>query len=245
MNIKEKGKASSKAKKQTSVKDDIFEALRNNAMVGTAQRVVTSAVQVLEEEIAAGILAAKKIEKKVIDVEEIRGEPNDLMNRIRRDTHEAVDLFLDAIAALSKQITTLTAASEKDKPPAEAAQRADVQESVPSALPLLSAEKALLPGESTTIFFTISDEKAVAAQRIRFKKTNLLGAGTAKILASSIKLEPAEVALAVGEEQEVAIQITVPKNALAGKYTALLLAQDNASVQVAISLEVVKPSDYV
>jgi len=80
-----------------------------NKVIDDAQHLLKKAVNVLEEEIAAGILAAKKMEKKVIDVDEVRDEnPEDLMSRIRRDTHDAIDLLLDAFTALTRHFRTLT-----------------------------------------------------------------------------------------------------------------------------------------
>jgi len=59
--VKQNGSAKNKEK---TVAEDLFDALNPNTMLNNAQRVLSSAVSVLEEEIAAGILAAKKIEKK-------------------------------------------------------------------------------------------------------------------------------------------------------------------------------------
>lgn len=72
---------------------NILEGIKKDEILSSAQKVINSAVNVLEEEIAAGILAAKKIEKKVLDVDNIRSDPDDLMNRIRRDTHEQSIFF--------------------------------------------------------------------------------------------------------------------------------------------------------
>src|SRR5450432_2749591 len=90
--------------KEKTITEDLFDALNPNSMLNNAQRVLSSAVNVLEEEIAAGILAAKRIEKKVLNVDDVRNNPENLLNRIRKDTHEVVDLFLDAAIALSSQL---------------------------------------------------------------------------------------------------------------------------------------------
>src|SRR5688500_13110669 len=105
-------KGSSKSSAPDNNNDELNDWIKNvspNKVINNAQRILTSAVDVLEEEIAAGILAAKKLEKKVINVDELRNAaPEELMSRIRRDAHDAVDLFLDAVTALSNQITSLT-----------------------------------------------------------------------------------------------------------------------------------------
>ena len=109
-----KSKDQNKSSGRKSLADDILKGIKKDEILSSAQKVINSAVSVLEEEIAAGILAAKKIEKKVLDVDHIRNDPDDLMNRIRRDTHEAVDLFLDALSAITKQVNSLASSDKKE-----------------------------------------------------------------------------------------------------------------------------------
>jgi hypothetical protein len=66
-----RNEAGEKKSKNGSPKD-WFEKISTDKVIGNAQRIITKAVDVLEEEIAAGILAAKKLESKVINVEETR-----------------------------------------------------------------------------------------------------------------------------------------------------------------------------
>src|SRR5215210_6025569 len=107
-----KSTSSGNGSKQKSKKDSATDWIKNiypNKVIGDAQRILKTAVDVLEEEIAAGIVAAKKLEKKVINVDEVRSaNPEELMSRIRRDTHDAVDIFLDAITALTNYVTNLS-----------------------------------------------------------------------------------------------------------------------------------------
>src|ERR1700712_2742101 len=105
---KKQNNSSEKQQKGSTLSDSLFDMLNPDSVINNAQRVINSAVNVLEEEIAAGILAAKRIEKKVIDVDGLRSNTDDLVSRIRRDTHEALDIFLDAFAALSKQMGVLS-----------------------------------------------------------------------------------------------------------------------------------------
>ena len=51
---------SGRTKATNGQKDDWFNTINPDKMINNAQRILSSAVNVLEEEIAAGILAAKK-----------------------------------------------------------------------------------------------------------------------------------------------------------------------------------------
>ena len=105
---------SKSTKKETAT--DWIKNMSPNKVIGDAQRILKTAVDVLEEEIAAGILAAKKLEKKVINVDEVRStHPEELMSRIRRDVHDAVDIFLDAVTALTNHFSSLTETITKTK----------------------------------------------------------------------------------------------------------------------------------
>src|SRR5450432_3774167 len=111
--------SSGNGSKQKGAKDSATDWITNispNKVIGDAQRILKTAVDVLEEEIAAGIVAAKKLEKKVINVDEVRStNPEELMSRVRRDVHDAVDIFLDAVTALTNHFSSLTETITKTK----------------------------------------------------------------------------------------------------------------------------------
>lgn len=56
------------SKQKSTSKDSATDWIKNiypNKVIGDAQRILKTAVDVLEEEIAAGIVAAKKLEKRL------------------------------------------------------------------------------------------------------------------------------------------------------------------------------------
>jgi len=60
---------------------------------------IKKAASVLEKEVAAGIVAAQSLEKRLIDVDGIRSRsPDELMQRFRRDAHDLVDVVIDLVA---------------------------------------------------------------------------------------------------------------------------------------------------
>ncbi len=215
--------------------DDFLNAIKNEELLSGAQKVVNSAVNVLEEEIAAGILAAKKIEKKIIDVEDIRSDPDDLMNRIRRDTHEAVDLFLDALSAISKQVGNLASSvdketNSKEKPVSETKRE--------STVTLLETEQPLKPGQLEVFKFTLFDDSEKST-KMKLQKSHLIGPNNRIINSRALKVIPKNFNLKPKEEKEISIQLKLPKNALPGNYNAFISDANDNIINVLLKIEVI------
>jgi hypothetical protein len=233
---KESEKKSSKGKTLT---DELFDVLNPNNVLSNAQRILSSAVNVLEEEIAAGILAAKKIEKKVIDVEEIRDNPEDLMNRIRRDTHEAVDLFMDAFTALSKQLGFLSDKISKDTDPLKKAGPEANEKVWENKVTLIENEESLKAGQTTVLLMSLTNDNATGPIKIQLQKTDLTGPAKQIINSRFIQLKPSAFILNPGEEKQISIQIKLPVHCKPGHYSALIKDAENPSIQSVLAIKVV------
>ena len=227
-----------KSEKEKTITEELLDALNPNSMLNNAQRVLSSAVNVLEEEIAAGILAAKKIERKVINVDDVRNTPENLLNRIRKDTHEVVDLFLDAAIALSSQlkilsdnVTTQTENIKKNEPSSEKKQR--------DAITLVQNDEPLKPGATAILYINLSDENATEPVKIQLQKSDLVGALKEKIAARNITIIPSSMILKPAENKEVTITIKVPAKCKQGHYTALFTDLQNPLLKVIVSIEVI------
>ncbi|MEP6846103.1 MAG: hypothetical protein ABI861_08865 [Panacibacter sp.] len=234
-------KGNGNTKKNTKAKniaDDLFDALNPNAMLNNAQRVLSSAVNVLEEEIAAGILAAKKIEKKVINVDGIRSDPENLVNRLRRDTHEVVDLFLDALIAVSKQLNILSGNIAKETENIKKAGTATAAKRQDDILAILQQDEPVKPGSVATLYMHLSDDNATEPVKIQFQKVDLIGSAKQKIVARNIQIKPSPVVIKPGEEKEIAVLIKIPANCRHGHYTALLTDIENPKIKALLSIEV-------
>ena len=224
--------------KGTMLTDDLFNVLNPNNMLSNAQRVLSSAVNVLEEEIAAGILAAKKIEKKVIDVEDIRDNPEDLMNRIRRDTHEAVDLFMDAFTAITKQLGLLPTTITKETGNVNKAAPAGSEKKRENIVPVIESDEPSKAGQTTMLYMLLGDDKATQPVKIQLQKTDLAGPVKQKIDSRCIQLKPSSFILKPGEEKEIAIQIKLPKGCKPGHYSALITDAENPLIKTVIGITV-------
>lgn len=206
---------------------------RDNIM-SNAHRIVSSAVNVLEEEIAAGILAAKNQESKLINVEEIRSNQDELINRIRRDTHEALDLFLDAFAALTQQLNGII---EKSKPEAINSKNSEQKKSSPnSETIILEAEKPFKIGEIAKFELQFSDEEN--STKFHLIKSDLTAFNNVKISSRNISITPVMFSLKTKQIAEVTIQIKIPKMATSGFYHTLITDKYNPKIKIIVSLQV-------
>lgn len=236
MAVKKKNQAGNNHQENKSGSGSLFDMLNPNNMLNNAQKVISSAVNVLEEEIAAGILAAKKIEKKVINVDEIRDDSQNLMNRIRRDTHEALDIFLDALAALSKQIGMLTDTVSKEKENATKTTADTAKNANP--LQVIEHEGSVKPGQKITLSLLLSDDTIKKPAKLDFKKSDFTGPGNQRIPSDNIQVKPSSFLLKPGEEKEISIQVGVPKNCKSGNYISLLAVNQMPAVKIILCFEV-------
>ncbi|MGG9960481.1 hypothetical protein [Ferruginibacter sp. SUN106] len=224
-------------KKGATLTDNLFDLLNPDNVLGNAQRVISSAVNVLEEEIAAGILAAKRIEKKVIDTDSLKSDPDDLMNRIRRDTHEAIDIFLDAFAALSKQVGILNTTLTKNNT-AEATTATKSTNAAANVFTVIEADAPAKAGQTIKLSMSIGNTATKETVKVQLVKNNLTGNGTQKILSRYITLTPATFNLKPGEEKEVTIIVKLPAAVKAGRYCSLITDANNTLVKTVFEITV-------
>ena len=209
---------------------NLFEKLGSNKAINEAQRVINMAVDVLEEEVAAGILAAKKIEKKIIDVEEARGgDPEDVLNRFRRDAHEVLDIFMDSFTILYRKADSLREEMVgNDQNPLK---------SSANSIPIIKTDKACSPGQVIEIPISLTNDDETK-KTISFLKTPLASEANLKIAARSIKLEPAELTLNPGDRKVMTIKINIAKTAKSGVYSGLFKEKSDPKTRMMLEIEI-------
>lgn len=217
-------------------KDGLLDFLNPNAMLNNAQKVISSAVNVLEEEIAAGILAAKKIEKKVLDTEDADDNPENLINRIRRDSHDALDIFLDAFAALSKQMGILSdkmvQVSEKVGSKKESGQKSGKN------FQQIMHDTPAKAGSKVALRLLLSDDEIAAPLPLTLQLTDFVGPGKQKIASRYVAVKPSEIVLNPGEELEISLEVSIPKTCKPSQFHALLTINEIPEGKVVLSLEI-------
>jgi hypothetical protein len=218
-----------KSRKKTDFTKNIFEKLGNNKAVNEAQRVINLAVDVLEEEVAAGILAAKKIEKKIIDVDEARGsDPEDVLNRFRRDAHDVLDIFMDSVSVLYRKADFIKNEFVNTDEPVNNSN---------GNIPIIKPDKPSSPGQSIKIpIALINDEKD--EKTIEFQTSELISETGAKITSRNIKIEPSSIQLAKGEKAVAQIHVNIIKTAKKGVYSGLFVDKANPKTKMVVEVEI-------
>jgi hypothetical protein len=228
-------RASASGQKNKTTKETATDWIKNmspNKVIGDAQRILKTAVDVLEEEIAAGILAAKRLEKKVINVDEVRStNPEELMSRVRRDVHDAVDIFLDAVTALTNHFSSLTENITKTK-------EATVTKSAASSVAVIRNDGNAKAGDNIELQMLLTNESKDQQKLVALNKADLINAQGNKILSRYITIEPQSFSLAPLDKKEVLIKIRVPLTCKPGVYSGLFQDNNDAAIKTVVTIEV-------
>ena len=202
-------------------------------VVGEAQRIVRLATDILEEEIAAGIVAAKALEKKVIDVDKVRDKDNDhIISRFRSDAHEVIDMLMDVVSVAATQLETVSnkvvnIIPTPSKPSTQSTQ-----------VPIVQSDTVVAPGGTQEIKMQLQNDSKKNPMKIALADADLFAPSGERILARNVSVTPKVLTLQPGEKQHVTIQVKVPKNTKAGKYSGLLQDKNIENLQAMLAVEV-------
>jgi len=193
-------------------------------------QIVMQAASILEEEVAAGILAAKQIENRFIDIEEMRsGKPDEILQRFRRDAHELVDIILDIVGAAAKNASRLAARAISIRTSGSIAEVAQT--------PVLTMPLPIKAGETGEVALAIDNDGDTAAQPFELLPTDLINAAGGHIPAQAVQFDLKEISLAPHQHQRVVVRITPPAGTPPGTYSGLI--QSNRPDQLRAVLTVV------
>lgn len=196
----------------------------------SASRIVSQAATILEEELSAGIGAAKQIESRLLNVAEMRStNPNEVMARFRKDAHEVVDIVLDLINVPTRSLSGLAQRITVGGEPAAAS----------ASSPTIAVEGEVSAGASATVPFSLENDGDTATAEFAFQATDLVNAEGETILARHVKFEPASLTIPPHGRESVLIRIAVPKTASPGTYSGLVLASklDRLRAVLVVSVE--------
>jgi len=180
----------------------------------SVSRIVSQASTILEEELAAGIGAAKEIEGRFLDIAQMRSASADeVMVRFRKDAHDVVDIVLDLINVPTRSLNGL-------------AQRISVGEPATAAdgAPTIALPDDVPAGGSGTVPFSLENDGDVPTAEFEFKATDLLNADGAKILGRQVSFEPAKLTIPAHDRESITIRVRVPAKTSPGVYSGLVLA---------------------
>ena len=211
-------------------KKSVFGNINPDQMLSSASGIVLKAANILEKNIAEGIIAAGKVEKKYVDTEKLRSNKEDVMNRFRKDSHEALDIFFDALNMATLSLQEL----------AEKAQTVPPVRSDPSGknVPVLSVDEPLAPGSDASIPLTLENESDTDVMELEFFDQGLRLNDENIIHKKNIIFEPRILTLKPREKGVIMIRIHIPKSAAPGTYSGFVREKNLAGLEAIVRLQV-------
>jgi hypothetical protein len=199
---------------------------RLGGMAGSARGVVARAAAILEQEIAAGIDAAKGVERRFVDVEAIRkGNPDELLLRFRHDAHEIVDILVDLAILATKAVSGVTRGVVKVSGQAGNSPREGMSApAVATAFPTLAPVSSGRAGTTVELSMSLENDGDVPTEEFAFHATDLVNFAGKRISAEMISSIPKAFVIAPHSRIDLSINIAVPENTASGVYTGLLQA---------------------
>ena len=203
-----------------------------------ATDIVGRAASILEEEIAAGILAAKVMENRFINVNTVRtGKPEEVLLRFRRDVHEVLDIVIDLAIIATNAVGGLTRNVIKIR--GETSNTADDAPSPSRApLPALSPTSSARAGGTVEFFLSLENDSDAPTEEFAFHATDLVNPNGDRILAQQISCMPNSLVIAAHDRARLAISVVVPEGSATGVYAGLLQATNLAQLRAMLLVPV-------
>lgn len=196
---------------------------KSEGLAAEAIRIVEQAASILEEEISAGIVAAKKVEQRYVNVNALRsGDSEQVIQRFRKDAHEVLDILLDlvnlsinAIGGMSARAINLRSGTDSKNKPSSKPEE-NLAEIVVAA--------TLKPGESGKVGMLVENESDTPTGKFAFTTAGLLNSNGDQLDPTAISFEPATLEIAANDLEKMTINVVIPTGTPAGQYSGLLAA---------------------
>ncbi len=207
-----------------------------SGFANTTSHVVQQAASILEEEIAAGIIAAKQVEDLFINSGEIRlGNPDEVMQRFRRDAHDVIDILIDLVNVAAKSLGSLAQRVITIR----SGDRPDVSgQPAPGSVPTLSMPQPIKAGEAAEIPMAVENESDTQTARFSFHSSDLVNESGDRIAAQQITMTPSSLTLDPHQTEKVTVTVHVPEGTPAGSYSGLLQATNLNQLRAVLVVQV-------
>jgi len=200
----------------------------------TTSRLVKQAASILEEEIAAGIGAARQVEAKLLDVPKLRsGKPEEVMQRFRRDAHELVDIMLDVLQGAASALGSLAERAVKIR--TEATPGGQMEPGKTATVELQQPVKA---GERVEIPLTLANDSDSPTPEFTFFATDFVSQGGERIPADCAVFTPASLVIPPRSAEKVLLTLAVPEKTAPGTYSGLIQANKLGQLRAVIILRI-------
>lgn len=186
--------------------------------VEQAASIVSQAASILDEEMARGVLTARRSGATT------PYGRSDASNPVLRQVHELVD----NIAAIWP--TQSNAQFQRSTPSQPGVSDAN-------SLAELKPRATVTPGQRATICMTVCNNESRAVCLLP-AATDLLGSGGGRIPSSLLQFTPSELRLEPREQSDLSIELTVPLDVAPGCYSGLLVVKGVDYLRALITLEI-------
>jgi hypothetical protein len=183
-----------------------------------AASIVSQAASILDEEMAKGVLAARRAGATAPQGQSDTGNP------LLRQVHDLVNNVAAIWPSLQSTHVPSSAASQP------AGSDAD-------ALAELRPRGTVRPGQRATITMTLRNNESHSVRLVPIA-TDLLGSRGGRIASSLLEFTPSELSLQPQEQTDMAIATTVPAGTAPGCYCGLLVVMGLDYLRALITIEV-------
>lgn len=225
---------------ENKTNSDSTETVRGLAGVagvaGVASQVVFQAAAIMEEEIAAGIVAAKQVEKHFVNTSVPPSDrSNVLMQRFRKDLHEVVDMVLDVVDVATNYVGM---PNQSDIRIRSVKQKEQSDHLANGQLPTLLMPEPANAGERVELTISLENNSTESTGEFGFASTDLISTSGNRISARQVKFAPPLVSIAAKETEEVTISVNIPRGKQIGTYSGLIQATRNYQLQAVMVVRV-------
>lgn len=208
-----------------------------------ASRLVEDAALILEEELAAGIDAARGVEQRLFgEGHDAQRNPEAVVQRFRRDAHDIVDLAVDVIGRGLNTVGSVAdrtirigedvaRGAERDGPPAP--RRASA-----AAVSTLQLPHSIAAGEIAEIAMQVENDSGSATERFELNASDLISDEGGRIPAGNVRFEPPALQIPPHRTARVAVKLRIPDKVTPGTYSGLLQATKLQPVRAVLVVEV-------
>lgn len=211
--------------------------------------IVLKAASIIEEEVAMGIGAAKRIEQRFLDVETLRAQnPDHVMSKFRKDAHDAIDIILDIVTAAATtvgdragrmvNVTASRLVTTNGGPFAATRGTPGSAEAASTKLATVRMPGKVAPGQIAELMMSLENESDSATAEFTLHSSELVSSSGERIAASAVTFEPATLAVGPRAAGTVAVRVHVPSSAAPGSYEGLVRATQLGGLRAMLILDV-------
>jgi hypothetical protein len=182
-----------------------------------ATSIVSQAAAVLDEEMARGVLAARRSYGPVTPGQ------SQATNPLLRQAHDLVDNIAAMWPGVQRTLARTPVASPSDNEIDSVAE--------------LKSKTTVRPGQRATVAMTLSNKESLAVRLVP-TSTDLIGSRGGRITSALLEFTPTELSLEPQEQRDLTVTVVVPAETAPGCYSGLLVVKGVDYLRALITIEV-------